>query len=58
MLGAGVLPWCPPVHDITMFNVLSGNLSLNTGDLAEFSTERAITNEGDEIKKTHKNQVC
>lgn len=49
---------CPLVHGITVFNVLSANLSLNRSDLAEFSTEGAITNEGDEIKKTHKNQMC
>lgn len=58
VFGAEVVTQCPLVHDITVFNVLSANLSLNRGDLAEFSTEGAITNEGDEIKKTHKNQMC
>lgn len=50
--------WCPLVSGITLFNVLSANLFLNRSDLAEFSTGGAITNEGDEVKKTHKNQMC
>ena len=49
---------CPLVRGVTVFNVLGANLSLNRSNLAEFSTEGAITNEGDEIKKTHKNQMC
>lgn len=58
MFGAGVVIQCPLVRGITVFNVLGANLSLNRSDLAEFSTGGAITNEGDEIKKTHKNQMC
>lgn len=46
---------CPLVH---VFNVLGANLTLNRSDLAEFSTEGAITNEGNEMKKTPKNQMC
>jgi len=57
-LGAGVVTQCPLVRGVTVFNVLGANLSLNRSNLAEFSTEGAITNEGDEIKKTHKNQMC
>lgn len=56
--GRWVVIWCPLVSGITLFNVLSANLFLNRSDLAEFSTGGAITNEGDEVKKTHKNQMC